>query len=471
MKEKIAFRTFFGFIIALALTACRVGKEYQRPPVELPQQFRGQSFADTNSIADIEWKQFFTDTALQRLIQLGLNYNQDLLIAVKRMEVAEKRLQQSKLLSLPDLNFQLTAQYSRPSDNSLNGISIKSFLGKSHVENYQLLTSLSWEADIWGKIRGQKEATLARYLQSFEAARAVQTQLVSNIAQGYFNLLMLDRQFAIARQNLVLNDSFLVATRLLKDAGLSNALAVQQAESQRQSTAILLPQLEQAIALQENALQLLTGQLPGPVNRSSLNEIQLPVGLSTGLPVAMVSRRPDVRSSEMQLMAANAEVGVAQANLYPALNITLGGGLESFKSSNWYNVPNSLFGLAAGSIIQPVFNRRQLRTNVEIAGLQREEAVIQFRQTVLTATTEVSNALVQIEKLKLQQDLAGARVDTLRRAVYNSQLLFRSVMPNYLEVITAQGNALGAELDLASIRREELSALVELYRSLGGGWK
>ena len=129
MKEKIAFRTFFGFIIALALTACRVGKEYQRPPVELPQQFRGQSFADTNSIADIEWKQFFTDTALQRLIQLGLNYNQDLLIAVKRMEVAEKRLQQSKLLSLPDLNFQLTAQYSRPSDNSLNGISIKSFFG------------------------------------------------------------------------------------------------------------------------------------------------------------------------------------------------------------------------------------------------------------------------------------------------------------------------------------------------------
>jgi NodT family efflux transporter outer membrane factor (OMF) lipoprotein len=471
MKEKIAIKTFLGFIITLAFTACKVGKEYQRPPVELPQQFRGQSFADTNSIADIEWKQFFTDTALQRLIQLGLNYNQDLLIAVKRMEVAEKRLQQSKLLSLPDLNFQLTAQYSRPSDNSLNGISIKSFLGKSHVENYQLLTSLSWEADIWGKIRGQKEATLARYLQSFEAVRAVQTQLVSTIAQGYFNLLMLDRQFAIARQNLVLNDSFLVATRLLKDAGLSNALAVQQAESQRQSTAILLPQLEQAIALQENALQLLTGQLPGPVNRSSLNEIQLPVGLSTGLPVAMVSRRPDVRSSEMQLMAANAEVGIAQANLYPALNITLGGGLESFKSSNWFNIPNSLFGLAAGSIIQPVFNRRQLRTNVEIAGLQREEAVIQFRQTVLTATTEVSNALVQIEKLKSQQDLAGARVDTLRRAVYNSQLLFRSDMANYLEVITAQGNALGAELDLASIRREELSALVELYRSLGGGWK
>jgi outer membrane protein TolC len=157
--------------------------------------------------------------------------------------------------------------------------------------------------------------------------------------------------------------------------------------------------------------------------------------------------------------------------MYPALNITLGGGLESFKSSNWFNIPNALFGLAAGSIAQPIFRRRELKTNFEIAKLEREEAVIQFRQSVLQATIEVANALVQMDKLKQQQQIATMQVDTLRHAVFNAQLLFKSDMANYLEVITAQTNALEAELNLASIQRQQLGAKVELYRSLGGGWK
>jgi outer membrane protein TolC len=193
--------------------------------------------------------------------------------------------------------------------------------------------------------------------------------------------------------------------------------------------------------------------------------------LSTGLPVSMVSRRPDVRSDELALQAANAQVGVAKANMYPALNITAGGGLESFKSSNWFSIPSSLFGLAAGTIAQPVFKRRQLKTQFEIAKLEREEAVIKFRQSVLVATSEVANALVQADKLQQQHQIAASQVDTLRHAVINAQLLFRSDLANYLEVITAQGNALQAELNLAAIRREQLDAMVELYRSLGGGWR
>jgi len=284
-------------------------------------------------------------------------------------------------------------------------------------------------------------------------------------------LLMLDKQLEITRSNLLLSDSFSIATRLLRDAGIVTTLAVEQAASQQQSTALLIPQLEQSIALQENALQVLTGQLPGTVSRSvSLNDFSITDSLSTGLPASMVSRRPDVRSNEMVLVAANAKLGIAQANLYPALNITAGGGLESFKASNWFNIPNSLFGLATGSIVQPVFKRRELKTQFEIAKLQREQAVIQFRQSVLQATGEVANALVQVDKLKQQQQIATARVDTLHRAVINAQLLFRSDLANYLEVITAQGNALQAELDLASIQRQQLAATIELYRALGGGW-
>jgi NodT family efflux transporter outer membrane factor (OMF) lipoprotein len=459
-------------VMILVISSCKVGKEYQRPELELPNQFNAVSFSDTSSIADIEWKKFFTNPDLQNLIDKGIKYNHDLLIAIKRIDIAQQKVKQAKALQLPQLDFQITAQVSRPSDNSLNGISLKSFLGKSYVENYSAGVNLSWEADIWGKLRSQKEGTLAEYLQTYEAAKAVQTQLVANIAQGFFNLLMLDKQLEITKGNLALSDSFLVATRLLKNAGIVNLLAVQQAESQKQSTALLIPQLEQNIALQENALQILTGQLPGTVSRNaSLNEFTVADHLSAGLPVSMVSRRPDVRSNEMALVAANAQVGVAQANMYPTLNITAGGGLESFKSSNWFNIPSSLFGLAAGTIAEPVFRRKELKTQFETAKLQREQSVIQFRQSVLHATGEVADALVQLDKLKQQEQIATAQVDTLDRAVFNAQLLFKSDLANYLEVITAQANALQAELNLASIQRQQLSAMVELYRSLGGGWK
>jgi outer membrane protein TolC len=178
-----------------------------------------------------------------------------------------------------------------------------------------------------------------------------------------------------------------------------------------------------------------------------------------------------VRSSELALVYANAQVGVAQANMYPAINLTAGVGLESFKASNWFNIPNSLFGLATGTILQPVFRRRELKTQFEIAKLEREQAVIQFRQSVLTATTEVSNALVQIDKLKEQEGIARAQTDTLKSAVSNAEYLFKSDMANYLEVITAQQNALQAQLNLAAIERQQLDAKVELYRALGGGWR
>lgn len=462
----------FIFLLGIFLSACKVGKEYQRPELELPAQFGTVSYADTSSIADLDWRSFFADTTLQGLIEKGIQYNHDLLMAVKRIDIAGQQVRQAKVLQLPEVDLLVGGNISRPSDNSLNGISLKSFLGKSYVENYSASINLSWEADIWGKIRGQKEVALTEYLRSYEGAKAVQTQLVANIAQGYFNLLMLDKQLEIAKKNLLLSDSFLIATRLLKDAGIGNSLAVQQAESQKQSTALLIPQFEENIAIQENALQVLTGQLPGRISRSVLlDEVVMKENLSAGLPVSMVSRRPDVRSDELALQIANSRVGIAQANMYPALNITAGGGLESFKASNWFSIPNSLFGLAAGTVAQPIFKRRQLKTGFEIAKLEREEAVIRFRQSVLNATGEVANALVSVEKLGQQEQIADNQVDTLRQAVSNAQQLFKSDLANYLEVITAQGNALEAELNLAAIRREQLGAMVELYRALGGGWK
>lgn len=471
MKRTINFYlAIAGLLIFLA--SCKIAKEYQRPEVELPTQFSTTSFADTSSIADVEWKQFFNDPSLQSLIEKGITYNQDLLIALKRIDIAKQQANQANALNLPQVDLQITGQINRPSDNSVNGISAKSFLGKSYVENYNALVSLTWEVDVWGKIKAQKGIALAQYLQTYEGAKAVQTQVVSSIAQGYFNLLSLDKQLLIARRNLALSDSFLVATRLLKNAGITNQLAVQQAEAQKQSTAVLIPQLEQSILLQENALQQLTGQLPGGVQRAkSLDAFGFPAQINTGLPAAVVSRRPDVRSSELALVIASSRIGIAQANMYPALNLTVGGGLEAFKASNWINIPSSLFGLAAGTIAQPIFKRKELRTQFEISKLERDQAVVQFKQSVLNAVTEVSNALVQIQKAKEQEVIYAAQADTLRSAINNAQLLFKSDMANYLEVITAQANALQAELNVVAVQRQRWNGIVELYRALGGGWK
>lgn len=462
----------YAALLALTISACKVGKNYQRPVVDLPQQFNAVATADTSNIAKLEYKQFFADTTLQNLIDRGIKYNYDLQIALKRIDIAGEQVKQAKLLLLPSLNLQVSGQYNRPSDNSLNGKSASGFLGSNHIEDYNANLALTWELDTWGKIRRQKEGVLAQYLQTYEATKAVQTRLVSDIAQGYYNLLMLDKQLNITKQNLRLSDTTLQLTQLLKNAGEVNLLAVQQADAQRQTTALLIPQLEQSITIQENALQILVGHLPASITRhTGIDNSQLPTALPTGVPAELLSRRPDVRSQEMALKAANAQVGAAQGQMYPSLSITAQGGLESLKSSTWFNIPASLFGIVTGSVLQPLLNHRALKTQFETAKLQRDQAALQFRQSVLNAVGEVSNAMVQNEKLQEQRVIAGAQVDTLHKAVKNAQLLFKSDMANYLEVITAQTSALQAELNLASIQRQQAGAVVELYRSLGGGWR
>jgi multidrug efflux system outer membrane protein len=464
----------FQFFIALflvTLAACTVSKNYERPEVELPKQFNNTAPSDT-SIGDMNWRNFFGDTTLIRLIDNALKGNYDLQLAMKRIDEAKAYVKQAKMNYVPEVFAQASASTSTPSDNSLNGKSLQSFIGKDHVEDYTLSLGLSWEIDVWGKCQRQREAALANYLQTYDGARAVQTTLIANIANSYFNLLMLDTQLDITRKNLALSDTIVRMMHLQKQAGQVTELAVQQAEVQRQTAALLVPQLEQEIAIEENAIHILSGELPAPVKRSAeLTDINVWDDLPTGVPAEMLSRRPDVRAREMALVAANANVGIAKAQMYPSFNITAAGGVNAFKASKWFVMPASLFATAAGTIAQPILQHRQLKTNLEVAETQREEAVISFRQTALNATGEIVNALVRIDKLKSQKQIQSAQVDTLQKAINNAQLLFKAGMADYLEVITAQSNSLNAELSLADIQRQQLSALVELYRSLGGGWK
>ncbi len=454
----------------LLLSGCTISKDMPTPANTTPATFRNGT-VDTASIATIQWKTFFTDAALQKLVDSAISKNYDMQVAVKNIEAAQLIVKQTKLGNLPAANLQIGASINRPSDNSLNGLSLSQFLGKSYVEDYSASLALSWEADIWGKIKNQKAKALASYLQTAEAKKAIQTNLVADVAKGYYNLLMLDEQLAIAHKNVLLNDSTLNIIKLQYNAGQVTALGVQQADAQRLVAVQLIPLLQQEVTIQENALSVLTGVVPAAIERSGeLKNIVSAQNISAGVPSQLVSNRPDVKIYELALNIANANTGIAKANLYPSLTITAAGGVNSFKASNWFNIPASLFGIALGGITQPLFQRKQLKTQYELAKVDREKTVIQFRQSVLNAVGEVSDALVKTTKLKEQETVATTRVNTLQQAISNADLLFKNGMATYLEVITAQSNTLQGELELASLKKEQLSAVVELYRALGGGW-
>jgi NodT family efflux transporter outer membrane factor (OMF) lipoprotein len=459
-------------LVLIVLSACKVSKDVQVPKDAAPVAFRDVQTKDTSSIADIPWKTFFTDATLQKLIDSAIVKNYDMQLAVKNIEASQLLVKQVKWNNVPTVGLNVTANTTRPSDNSLNGLTLsQNDIGSKHVEDYNANLALSWEADIWGKIRNQNKSAVAAYLQTTEAKKAIQTNIVAGVSQGYYNLLMLDAQLAIAQKNVALNDSTLRIIKLQYDAGQVTSLAVDQARAQQLSAAALVPQFEQDIAIQENALRILTGELPDKIARDkTLNDISFTDNLTAGVPSAILSRRPDIKSKELALTIANANVGINKAEMYPALRITASGGVNSFKASNWFNIPASLFGVVQGSLFQPLLQHKELKTQYEVAKVNREKSVIEFRQSVLNAVGEVSDAMVRIDKLKEQQAITANRVTTLQKATSNAGLLFRNGKANYLEVITAQGSVLQSELELATIKTARLNAIAELYRSLGGGW-
>ncbi|MBS7229751.1 TolC family protein [Flavobacterium psychroterrae] len=463
-------------IIAILITtiiSCKVSKDIETPKDAFPENFRNASVSkDTTSIADVEWKNFFTEKDIVQLIDSAVAKNNDLQIAIKNIEIAQYRFTQSKWGNVPQVNLNVSASTSNPSDNSFTGKNLSQALGQNHIDDYSAGASLSWEADIWGKIRNQKKGAYAGYLQSEEVKKALQTNIVANVSKGYYNLLMLDAQLEIAKQNFKLNDSTTTIIKLKYDAGQVTTLAIQQSEAQKLVAAQLIPQLEQNIAIQENALSVLTGSFPNSKTRTTrLSALEVKNNNAIGIPSSLVARRPDVKSAELALKVANANVGITKADLYPSLKITAQGGVNSFETSNWFNIPASLFGTVAGGLTQPLLNNKKVRTQYNIAVVEREKAVLVFRQSVLVAVSEVSDALVKVEKLQQQESFLKERVKTLQQAIKNANLLFKNGMAEYLEVLSAQANLLQSELELANIKREQLSANVELYRALGGGWK
>lgn len=472
------YKFMLAGVVLIGLDSCGVGK-YAQTPVQLPETFRVESDslfqleANDASIAQLPYNEFFNDQTLIGLIEEGLKQNNDLQVAIKQIDIASLAYTQSKWGNVPTVNLTLgSAAINRPSDKSTNGQMMAAQGGKKYVEDYGTSLAVSWEADIWGKIKGIQEMSLASYLQTQEAAKAVQTQLIAQIALGYYNLLMLDMQLDITEQNLELIDNTLNMIKVQQRLGLATSLSVQQQENTRDQILKSVPAIKQAITTQENGLSVLVGKMPDRVARQgSLADMPTPAYQNVGLPAELLSYRPDVKSSELSVRQAFAGVHVAKVSMYPALSITAQGGLNAFKASNWFSIPGALFGSVAGAITQPVFNNKRLKTEYEQSKIRMEQAELGFKQAMLVAVGEVSDALAAIESLDEQERITVGLVSRSNEAVDASSKLFKQDMATYLDVIMAQNNKLQAELDLATIKAQKLSAITALYRSLGGGWQ
>ncbi|MBB1138983.1 efflux transporter outer membrane subunit [Myroides sp. WP-1] len=453
--------------VALAFTACKVGKDYERPSLETPDQFYAgtQGNSTENTLAELSWQGFFAHDELASYIQVALEQNTDLQLAIKNIDQANLLFKQSKMALLPDLTMQVAGTHSELSKNSEV---VRSGASRTN-KDYTAHLDLSWELDVWGKIRREKEAALASYLQTQEVKRAIQNRLVAEVATAYINLLMLDEQLRIAEEGLTLRENTYAVTQKMYEVGNESIVAVQQAEAQWLEAQELLPQIEQEIALQESALGVLLNHFPQQIKRTStLNAVQFSTELNTGVPASFLSQRPDIQIAELELKKANAKVGAAQGEMYPRLTISAQGGLNAIETSQWFNTPASLFGTVVGGLVQPIFQKKKLRTAYEVAVIEREKAAISFKNAVVVGYADVHDALVKIDKMQEREQVVQQRVDLLNTSLESIQVMFGLDKASYLEVINAQALALQSNLNYATLKRDYLASKIDLYRALGG---
>jgi len=348
--------------------------------------------------------------------------------------------------------------------------SVEQFLGQNHLEDYNAQLRLSWEADIWGKIKNEKQASLTALLQTTEAQKAVQTSLINQLVKGYYQLLSLQQMKQVAIENMTLSKHSLTLAKHQYDVGEVSSLAIDQLEAQYLAAAALIPDFEQQIAVQEHALRVLCSDFPHAIALTTPSaEIAYPTYYATGVPADLLRNRPDIKQAELEIKRTAIQANIAHKQLYPSLVITAQMGVNALKASNWFNLPGSLFGTVLGGITQPIFQKRELTTNYELAKLNYEKSALQFRQHMVIAVAEVSDALQGIEKLKQREALTKLRANKLNDAIKHAQLLFKNGEATYLDVITAQSHALSTALEIITIRKATLHAFADLYSALGGG--
>lgn len=461
--------TAFSVVTFAVLSSCMVRKEYERPAAAVDEKlFRTDMLPqDSTSIANVSWKEIFTDPILQGHITKALENNLDVRIAVQNITSAEAYLKQAKAAYEPTLSVGPNYTFQTQSINTQFGQIIGE---RRYVNQFDITATIGWEADLWGKMKSQQKAQLATYLGTLAAHKAVKSDLVASIASAYFQLLTYDDQKRIIEETIKVRENNLETTKALKEAGTLTEVAVQQSEALVYNAKSLLIDIDTQIQLLENTVSMLMGEPSQTIARSSLRSQSLPESLALGYPASLLSNRPDVMQAEFNLMNAFELTNVAKAQFYPTLKLTGSGGVQSVDIDHLFSV-NSLFANVVTGLAQPILNKRQIKTNYDVSLANKETAYLNFRKSILMAGKEVSDAIRVFSVQDSFIDLKKKELDSYKKSVDYSQELVNYGMANYLEVLNASVNSLNAELNISNAEYSKMKAAVDLYQALGGGWK
>jgi multidrug efflux system outer membrane protein len=478
-------------LAALALSGCTVGPKYKRPAINTPTVYRGAEASgntqnsetphDLNgtplqgqagntstaalSLGDEKWWEVFGDPQLQELIRTALKQNYDVQIAAERVMESQAQLGITRSDQFPQINAAGGYTAQRYPSAQFGG------LGSFVTHLGQLGLSSSWNLDFWGQYRNATKAARAQLLASKWAQRAVMDTVILNVATGYFQLRTLDLELEISKRTLASRQESLKLTQTLESGGSTSMLDVRQAEELVNTAAAAIPDIERQITQEENALQTLLGQNPGPITRGLPIDQQprMPV-VPAGLPSSLIVRRPDIRQAEAQLIAANAQIGVAKAQYFPAISLTGQVGTASNALNSLFQDKTFAYSYGA-SVTEPIFNAGRIRNNVRLTEAQQREAVLTYKKTIAQSFQDVSNALVAYQKYREFREHQERLVAASRDAVNLSNMRYKGGYSSYLDVLTNQTTLFSGELTLASAREEEMLSLVQLYNALGGGWQ
>jgi NodT family efflux transporter outer membrane factor (OMF) lipoprotein len=464
----------FLFVVACFLAGCTVGPNYKRPTTQVPTNFRAPDPlrpAQANSIADLNWFAVFKDEQLQALIRTALERNYDLRDAVARVEAARANLGITRSNQYPNFAAGGSLEITRLSRDGATPLPPQFLASQNRNFGSAALQLLSFEIDIWGRLRRATEAARANLLSADENRKAVVTTLVSDVATSYLTLRELDYTLEISRHTLQTREESLSLTRSRQIGGVSTLLDLRQAEQLVYTAAETIPGIQQQIEQTENQISLLLGNNPGSVLRGrSFTEQDLPPQVPAGLPSALLERRPDIRAAEQDLIAANAEIGVARAAYFPTFSLSGALGGQSSQLSSLFSGPNSTWNLTP-QVTQPIFTAGRIKSNVKLAQAERESALIRYERTIQTAFTEVSNALIAHQRVRESREKQVALVVALQDRERLAYLRYRGGVDTQLNALDADRDLFTAQLDLAQIRLQEILTVVQLYKALGGGWQ
>jgi outer membrane protein, multidrug efflux system len=448
------------------LVGCAVGPDYQRPALDMPTGWR-VSTGEAREIANAAWWDAFQDPALSRLLAESVAGSLDLKAAVARVEQARAQYGLARSALLPQVNADASGQHQRASRTTYQGQSIPP--GQQNYTSYDLDLSASYEIDVWGRLRRATEAARAQLLASDEARRTVLLTLVTNVADAYIQLLALDDELAIAQRTLESRREVLRLQKARFEGGLAPESDMRQAESQLQIAAAEVPALQRQIAQQENLISVLAGRKPGPIERGrTFSQLPLPP-IPSGLPSELLQRRPDILEAEQNLIAANANIGVARAAYFPRISLTGFLGLQSDQLSQLFKGASFAWTAGAG-LTQSVFSAGALKSQVEFAQARQRELTATYQSAVISALRDVNDALIARATLEQQRGEQEKNVEALERLLKLAQRRYQEGATIFLEVATAEQSLFDAQISLDTVRAQLFQSYADLYRAFGGGW-